>query len=217
MYAIFFYMFCILSNILCVCLATFTISAIVVVYCLDNCCLLFKKCAREGGCQGAPGHWNRVLFESVWAPFFKHFFGVPFFTQMSNLWRKLLPKWTPNIVFLKPCFRTKWKWKSVFGLRRRVRIAYEPIPGSAQGDKKNEEKQQPISGPLFFSKKQETLQKRPPTSVQKGDSISGLAPLGAACGSLGAPIEFVMQQMLPKSSQNDDEMAKVTPKDTPWT
>ena len=39
----------------CVCLTSFTISAIVVVHCLDNCCLLFKKCALEGGCQGAPG------------------------------------------------------------------------------------------------------------------------------------------------------------------
>ena len=29
-----------------------------------------------------------------------------------------------------------WKWKNVFGLRRRVRIAYEPIPWSAQGDQK---------------------------------------------------------------------------------
>ena len=66
-----FFRFC--CNILCVCLATFAISAIVVVHCLDNCCLLFKKCAREGGCQGAPGHWNRYSFEFVWASFFKHF------------------------------------------------------------------------------------------------------------------------------------------------
>ncbi len=32
------------------------------------------------------------------------------------------------------------KQKSVFGLRRRVRIAYEPIPWSAQGDPKIEKK-----------------------------------------------------------------------------
>ena len=48
-----FFIFC--CNLLCVCLATFATSAIVVVHCLDNCCLLFRKCAHEGGCQGAPG------------------------------------------------------------------------------------------------------------------------------------------------------------------
>ena len=123
----------------------------------------------------------------------------------------------PTYCIFETFSRKTWKLKSVFGLRRRVRIAYEPIPWSAQGDKKIEEKKQPISEPLCFSKKHETLQKRLPTGVQKGDFISGVAPLGAACGSLGAPIEFLMQKVLPKSSQNDDEIAKVTPKDTPWT
>ena len=40
--------------------------------CFNSCsnnCFLFERCAREGGCQGAPGHWNRVLFESVCAVF----------------------------------------------------------------------------------------------------------------------------------------------------
>ena len=48
-----FVWFC--CNICYVCLTTFTISAIIIVYCSDNCCLLFKQWAREGGCQGAPG------------------------------------------------------------------------------------------------------------------------------------------------------------------
>ena len=45
--------------------------------CFNSCsnnCFLFEKCAREGVCQGAPGHWNRVLFESVWATLFEAFF-----------------------------------------------------------------------------------------------------------------------------------------------
>ena len=104
-----FFRFC--CNILCVCLATFTISAIVVVHCLDNCCLLFKKCAREGGCQGAPGHWNRVLFESVWATFFKHFFGAPFFTQILHFERKSPPRWSPNEVLLDLIFKNICKCK----------------------------------------------------------------------------------------------------------
>jgi len=41
------------------------------------------------------------------------------------------------------------KQKSVFGLHRRVRIAYEPILRSAQGDPKNEEKRESISEVLF--------------------------------------------------------------------
>ena len=72
-----------------------------------------------------------------------------------------------------------WKWKSVFGLRRRVRIAYEPIPWSAQGDQKIEEKKQPISEPLFLTKKATIFKKRAPKGLQKGDFISGVAPLGA--------------------------------------
>ena len=92
-----------------------------------------------------------------------------------------------------------------------------PSLGALRVTKKIEEKKQPISEPLCFSKKHETLQKRLPTGVQKGEGISGVAPLGAACGSLGAPIEFLMQKVLPKSSKNEDPMAKVTPKDTPWT
>ena len=39
--------------------------------------------------------------------------------------------------------------KNVFGLRRRVRIAYEPIPWSAQGDAQIEEKKGLISEPFF--------------------------------------------------------------------
>ena len=67
----------------------------------------------------------------------------------------------------------------MFGLRRRVRIAYEPLPWSAQGDQKIEEKKQPISEPLFLAKKLKMLGKRAPKGLQKGDHISGKAPLGA--------------------------------------
>ena len=41
-------------NICCVCLAFLTNVAIVVVHCLDNCCLLLKKWARQGGPSGSP-------------------------------------------------------------------------------------------------------------------------------------------------------------------
>ena len=71
-----------------------------------------------------------------------------------------------------------WKWKSVFGLRRRVRIACEPIPWSAQGDQKIEEKKQPISEPLFLAKTTEIFKKRAPKGLQKGEGISGQTLLG---------------------------------------
>ena len=63
--------FCFCCNICYVCLTTFTISAIIIVYCSDNCCLLFtsKQWAREGGCQGAPGLNHCSLFHLLGAPF----------------------------------------------------------------------------------------------------------------------------------------------------
>ncbi len=67
----------------------------------------------------------------------------------------------------------------MFGLRRRVRIAYEPIPWSAQGDQQIEEKKQPISELLFLARMLKILEKRAPKGLQKGDFISGVAPLGA--------------------------------------
>ena len=67
----------------------------------------------------------------------------------------------------------------MFGLRRRVRIAYEPIPWRAQGDQQIEEKKQAISEPLLLAKSTEIFKKRAPKGLQKGDFISGVAPLGA--------------------------------------
>ena len=54
------------------------------------------------------------------------------------------------------------------------------------------------------------------SGVQKGELIFAFCPLAPPVAAL-APMEFLMQKVLSKSSQNDDEIAKVTPKDTPWT
>ena len=45
-----------------------------------------------------------------------------------------------------------WKWKSVFGLRRRVRIAYEPIPKSAWCDQQITKKTDVFQIRIFFIK-----------------------------------------------------------------
>ena len=39
----------------------------------SNYCFLFEKCAREGGCQGAPGHGHSHLFETRGHLFLKRF------------------------------------------------------------------------------------------------------------------------------------------------
>ena len=67
----------------------------------------------------------------------------------------------------------------MFGLRRRVRIANEPIPSSAQGDPKIKEKKGHISEALILAKNVKMYEKRAPKGFQKADSEKGVAPLGA--------------------------------------
>jgi len=74
------------------------------------------------------------------------------------------------------------KRKSVFGLRRRGRMVYEPIPWSAQGDQKIKEKTGHILGPLFFNQKYQKYEKLAPKGLQKGDSETGKTPLGSILG-----------------------------------
>ena len=93
------FLFC--CNILCVCLATFTISAIVVVHCLDNCCLLFKKCAHEGGCQGAPGLIHNYLFHLLGAPFSHTTLYTTICSKKSDLRQNMYPKWCQNPLKIK--------------------------------------------------------------------------------------------------------------------
>ena len=56
-----------------------------------------------------------------------------------------------------------WKWKTTFGLRRRVRIAYEPIHTSAWGDQKITKKTHVFQARIFSSK----IQKVPPKGFPK--------------------------------------------------
>ena len=50
----------------------------------SNYCFLFEKCAREGGCQGAPGHGHRDSFESRRHPFLGAIFGTVFFSKLVS-------------------------------------------------------------------------------------------------------------------------------------
>ena len=97
---------------MCVCLATFTIYAIVVVHCLDNCCLLFKKCAHEGGCQGAAGLIHSYLFHLLGAPFSHTILYTTICLNKSDLRQNMYPKWCPNP--LKMYFQIAILFCSVF-------------------------------------------------------------------------------------------------------
>ena len=77
-----------------------------------------------------------------------------------------------------------WKRKNVFGLRRRVRIAYEPIPWSAQGDPQIEEKKGRISEPCFLAKKLKKSKKELHKVSKRVKGNWGWRLLG----TLGAPL-----------------------------
>ena len=117
---------------------------------------------------------------------------------------------------------TVGKRKSVFGLRRRGRIAYEPTPWSALGDPKIEEKKGHISEPLVLGKICKTNKNIIPKGLQKGEGISGVAPLGAVLGHVWCPKPFFDPKNEPIAppgtenySKNDPEGGKHTRKVPP--
>ena len=71
------------------------------------------------------------------------------------------------------------KLKSVFGLHIRGRIAYEPIPKSAQCDQKIMEKANTCKAHYFLLKTLEQSSKLSQTGVQKGEFETGVASLWA--------------------------------------
>ena len=77
------------------------------------------------------------------------------------------------------------KRKSVFRLRRRVRIACEPIPWSAQGDPKIKEKTLHISEPTFLIIECKNMLNKGPQKVSK--MVTGF-PGWRPWGRLGRPL-----------------------------
>ena len=100
----------------------------------------------------------------------------------------------------------------MFGLRRRGRIAYEPAPWRAQGDPKIEQKKGHISEAFFLGEK---YKKMPPKGLQKGDSETGVAPLGAVFGHVWYPKPFFEAKnesiAFPKCPQGSKLTQKMTP------
>ena len=105
-------------------------------------------------------------------------------------------------------------WKSVFGLRRRGRIAYEPAPWRAQGDPKVEEKKGRISEAFFLGKKYKN-KKNTPKGLQKGDPETGKTPLGAILGHVWCPKPFFDPNDEPIAPPKCPQRPKITKLITP--
>ena len=172
---------------------------------MSSCCcfllrvLFVQKTAHaRGGCQGAPGFVHRYLFALGRHPFFEANLGTLFFTKKCNFEGKWLPKWTHNEVFWKLFLEKVRKRKSAFRLRRRVRIAYEPLLWSAQGDSKSKNKKEPISEPLFLVKNVKNTKTKAPRGLQMGEFISGVAPLWRLLGHCWCPDPFLASKMSPQ-------------------
>ena len=93
------------------------------------------------------------------------------------------------------------KRKSVFRLHRRVRIACEPIPWSAQGDPKIKEKTWHISEPTFLIKRCKNMRKRGPKRCPKGWGDFRGGGLGGALDGLWRPNLFLNTNNMPKVLQ----------------
>ncbi len=71
------------------------------------------------------------------------------------------------------------KLKSVFGLHIRGRIAYEPIPKSAQCNQKIIKKTNICKTHDFLLKISTKTTQNTPKGIQKGELVSGVLPLEA--------------------------------------
>ena len=148
--------------------------AAVLVSCSDSCFLLrllfltqtifdFGVAAREprdigiGSCLTLPGQlFLGICLERLFSP--KYYIvdknRLQNGAQMGSCWTYFSEK--------------VWKWKSTFGLRRRVRIACEPIPKSAWCDQQITKKTDVFQVRDFFIKNIKISKKWPPNCVQMG-------------------------------------------------
>ena len=151
--------------------------------CLNN-CFLFENRARGACPRGPPDLLLTTCLRLARCRFFGSVFDLVFspinalfYKNDSQHWAKM---WSVGAYFSEN-FR---KRKSVFGLRRRVRIAYEPILQSAQGDPKNEEKRESISEVFFWGAKHEHMWKNDPKTSPKRWVYFGGERLGGLSGHL---------------------------------
>ena len=100
-----------------------------------------------------------------------------------------------------------WKWKSTFGLRRRVRIAYEPIPKSAWCDNKITKNNRCVSSTRFVHQKYKNVWKQISQMCPNGWLYFGG---GASWGTCGTIIRNIYPKVLQKWSQDYTNASKRT-------
>ena len=104
------------------------------------------------------------------------------------------------------------KLKSVFGLRRRGRIAYEPIPKSVQSFPKVKINKDVFQVHTCLHQKHKTMWKNTSEMSQtRWVYIGG----GAPWGTFGIPVSFLTRKVHPKCSKSDPKVTKLTPKVVP--
>ena len=143
-----------------------------------------------------------------WNHFLKHSFSHKnqFFDQ----------NWTQNahiLDFSRRLFRENGqKLKSVFGLRRRGRIAYEPILRSAPCDPKLKKNSDMFEVRTFLHQQYENVCK---IASKRCPNVVVYFGGGASWATFGATISFLIRKMHPKCSKSDSEVSKMTPKVVP--
>ena len=104
---------------------------------------------------------------------FLHVFSHPFFSYKIEIFNENGRRNGLQSGLLLAVFSGKeGKSQSVFRLHRRVRIAFEPTPWSAQGDPKLPKKTDWFQKPFFSKKNQKIHKKWHPKGLQMGDFIS---------------------------------------------
>ena len=116
---------------------------------------------------------------SVGAPFFAPIFWSPF--VHSKLWfvLKIDSKIDPTWGMLKAIFQKKWKMKKCVRTAPACTDCIWAHPLERSGWPKNWRKTATYFRTPVFNKKATVFKKRAPKGLQKGDFISGVAPLGA--------------------------------------
>ena len=104
------------------------------------------------------------------------------------------------------------KSKSVFGLRRRVRIAHAPHLETAQNDPELQQKDASVlRTPFFESKTKNDHKKSPKRCPKRWVRKGGDAPVG----TFGAPVWIFSRKVSPKCSKSGPQLPKLTPKVVP--
>ena len=133
------------------------------------------------------------------------------FTRNRDCQWKWSPKWTQSWLCWELFSEKERKSKSAFRLHRRIRIACEPTPWSAQGDIKKHN----YSRNLFVQRKTWNLRKMTPKRSPNGWVYFGLTSLWRPLGHHWCPSPFWSTKNEPKVLPKCPRKLNITPKSNP--